>query len=259
MKKFYVLIYFILTAAIIFAAGEQEKPNYSNIPTQYTAIDLEMDINDELAISSIDAINIYDMENNLLRKVEELFNDFKKKYFLEFHVGAKYGVLKEIHMRENVDADLSPIPIYLSPEVLFKLNLFNPKIYNSKILLNEISLIKEIVLLYKINLSTETWSHINYIEKELVKYEEQIFFKRISIGVGMPFEFNPQESYESNLFFDKINFVIGYDIMDILTINVGYNIVTFDEFYVGASFDVSTPVINSTDVFSSYMKELLRI
>ena len=261
MKNIFVGIFILLTTVALFAGGEQEASSNRNSATRYGAIELEMDVHDELSVTGIDAINTYDMENYLLGKIEDLFDDFEKKYYLEFHIGAKYNVLTDMYLKvdEVQDGVFEEVPIKISPEVLIKLNLFNPKIYNSNILLNKILIIREIVTYYKIDLSPETWVKVNYIENYLKKYEEQMFFKRISVGIGLPFELNPEENYQDNLVIDKMNIFLGYDVMDIVTINLGYNIVTFDEIYLGASFDISTPVINASDVFSDYVKKLLRI
>jgi len=254
MKKILVLILLVIQSYYLFSEGDKEYSMPSS--PSWSGIEYQIDLIDNDSNSSIEQLTRYDIEKDILYRIDTVFEKYEKKLYFEFHIGLVKSFNDTLYIVN--DGDLTK-QYYTSPEAKVKFNILNPKIYRYENILNEIILIKEIILYYNISLSPDIIRQLSYIENQLLKYRKENQFKRFSIGLGIPFKFDSSNSYQNNILMDELNVFVGYDIMDILTLSVGYNIVTYDDFYIGLSIDVSTPAIGISDSFLRYISDLLRI
>ncbi len=262
LKKIFLASFFFITIGFLFSNGNEEVKNKNNYSSGINNIEYNLDLMNENSMPALELVNRQKKEQELLNRIEDILYNANNRVYFETHFGviksfndSIYTVTEEA---DNYDDDL-PLEMYFAPEVLFKLNLFNPKIYNSKKLLSKLYLVTEIAHYYNIKFDSGISNKMKQIEDELLAYNKQKYIKRISLGIGIPLSFEPGDDYTQNMKLSHINAFVGYDIMDIATVSIGYNLVTFDEFYVGISMDISTPVTYASKDFMLYLKNIFGV
>ena len=264
MKKIVISLICMLIVIPVFSNSEAEAPGKYDPPLIGSSayIDYEIDVLDQEAPEAIRAINRRNIEKDLFNKIDNIFDDYERKYYFEAHIGFACSLNNGIHKEEKIiNEEPTEYDVFVAPGMLFRFNLFNPKIYNSKKILDDISIIKGLSAYYNIELPIDILRKLLIIENKLLKYEREVFFKRISVGIGLPFKFSPGENgqFEDFLVTGETFGFVGYDIMDLFSVFGGFNLVDFDDYYLGISMDISSPIINATSDFLNYLMRLLKI
>jgi len=168
MKKISVLILLVMQSFYLFSEGDKDYAIPS--PPSRSDIEYQIDLIDKDSSSSIEQLTRYNIEKNILDRIDTIFEKYEKKVYFEFHIGLVKSFNDTLYIIN--DGDLVK-QYYTSPEAKVKFNILNPKIYRYENILNEIILIKEIILYYNITLSTDIIRQLSYIENQLVKYRKE--------------------------------------------------------------------------------------
>ncbi len=202
------------------------------------------DVNDTNSLTVIDKINDFAILQDVLYIVHEIEDDANNRVHFEFHLagGANY----------NFDLDT----IGLVGAISFKVNLCNPKIPNAPDILANINKLHNLVSMTGCSLPEITSARLDVIEQNLKKYNSQFWWKRVSVGVSVPFiETN---SYDRPRFNYKDAYLfIGYDLGDVITFQAGMNGSMSP--LLAASVDLSTPLYSLAVDFKDMISRLLRL
>ena len=238
LRKGRVGICFFLIPAIIFSQAYQGLRYYPPTPTSF------YDINDSNSLTVIDKINNYNLFQNVLYFVHKIEDDANNRIHFEMHItgGVSY----------NIDAE----SISWLGGVSFKINLFNPKIPNANDILVDINRLHNLVEISGFNLPAATAERINGIESRLKEYDQQFWWKRLSVGATMPFIETEYYDY-IRLNYKNIYIFGGYDLGDVITLLIGLN--KDKKILLAASVDLSTPLYSLAEDFKNMVSRLLRL
>jgi hypothetical protein len=252
-----------------------------SLATQVQALNLDLDLGDEKNNTNIDKYLDYERQrdkqiddinernrklgivdsliSNSLNSIMDKYNN--DKVYLEFHLG----------MIAYFNFDRTNL---LGSNLGIKYNLYNPKRINNNDLKGDIASLEEILIGNQIELSGENKSKIEAIKTEIDDYDKSII-KRIGVGISMPFlpvlggggYPSPADLdakgivYWAGLYFfyKDLSLFASVDITDYLTLELGYNIFTFQGFYMGASFDLSSPVNLLFKNFLDYLQHFFGV
>jgi hypothetical protein len=196
----------------------------------------------------IDIIN-----NNIIRRLDDIFRLYNSNnIYFEFHVG--------------LEEKFSFKPSYLPTANLgFKYNISSPKMINNNDLMSKIEALDELLLENNLTLSETNKARMEKIKLEITEYEK-VIFKRLGVGISVPFfpVLSPSVVTDDiiqmagNYFFYKdVSLFVSADITDFITIEAGFDIIDLDSYYIGFSFDLSSPFNNTFRYFLNYMEQLL--
>lgn len=137
--------------------------------------------------------------------------------------------------------------------LLVKFNLNNPKLPFAPTVLQKINYIREASLQFKVPLSPEAIAKMDSIQKDLEAYQAEFLLKRWSLGLGLPFAM--QDSLGTawsgaNVKFEDTFLFVGSDFGDLFTVQLGSNFF-FNRFFLGVSFDISTPILQYSNGFTN--------
>lgn len=235
LTKGEVGICFFLIPAIIFSQAYQGLRYYPPNPTGF------YDINDSNSMTVIDKINSYNLFQNVLHSIHKIEDDANNRIHFEMHItgGLSY----------NIDAESTA---WLGG-VSFKINLFNPKIPNANDILVDINRLHDLVEISGFNLPAATAERIYGIESWLKEYNQQFWWKRLSVGVTIPFF--ETEYHNIRLNYKGIYIFGGYDLGDVITLLIGVN--KDKKILLAASVDLSTPLFSLAEDFKDMVSRLL--
>lgn len=231
-------IYFYLIPVIMLSQTYQGLRFYPPAPTAF------YDINDSNSLTVIDKINNYNLFQNVLYFVHEIEDKANNRIHFEMHItgGLNY----------NLDADT----ISWVGAATFKINLFNPKIPNANDVLVDINRLHNLVEITGFTLPSATAERINHIESQLKKYNNQFWWKRLSIGATIPFIETAYYDYV-RVNYKDVYIVGGYDLGDVVTLLIGMN--KDKKILWAVSVDLSTPLYSLAEDFKDMISRLLRI
>jgi len=216
----------LLAASMSFG---QSTSSVRQVPLSQSQIRYDLNINDSTSAPLIDKINEYSLKVNAIRTLEELEKNFSNRIRWEFHFGTGTGYDR---MTDSVQGALM---------VSVKLNLNNPKLPSPKNILAKANKIRNYLAIGHYEFADNANRRLDSIEGGTKEYLDQMWWKRLSIGLSF-LKVNTTETRSSLAYtFDAPAFFVGYDFGDILTMQLGYSY--FRQYgYLGASLDISTPV-----------------
>jgi hypothetical protein len=225
-------------------------------------------------IGIVNAINDYNVKQTILNtyyQIEEMANE---KIWFEFHIGFGENTFFSTNKAElithnylsNPYSDSTNYTSSFNGNLLLKVNLFNPKLPYATTLISRMDYLQELVDQYGLPLSADAATNLAKIRKTIEDYNSEFWYKRVSLGLGIPFNPLPNTSYNNNstslagnIFHVEDTFVfVGYDLGDFATIELGAN-VYLNRIFLGASFDVSTPSYQLSAGFVSLVKSLFGV
>lgn len=227
-----------LTIFFSFAFGSQlYYPRY-----QQYRIDAFYDINDSNSVTVIDQMNSYYIMQNVLYLTHKIEDGADDRIHFEFHVGG------------GASFDSDNDTTNLLGAISFKINLFNPKIPNAHEIIASIHELQNLTDITGFELPTNSEERIDAIYDQLKKYNNEFWWKRLSIGVSIPFndvDFPPRFNFTETYLF------VGYDLGDVVTLQVGANM--NKKMLVAASIDLSTPLYSLAEDFKDMVSRFLKL
>ena len=230
-----------LLIPVLFVSLAEAQMKY---PKYYPQLSGFYDANDSSSATLVDRMNSYNIMQDILYLTHKIEDDADNRMHFEFHVaGGLYydGVLDTVGFNAGISV---------------KINLGNPKIPNSYEIVNNIHELKNRIAITGFQLPDLTLKNIEAIENQMIRYNRQFWWKRLSFGATVPFStntnYNPPyfQVSESYLF-------LGYDLGDVITLQLGANLQK--KVFMAASVDLSTPLYSLAEDFKDMLSRLLRI
>jgi hypothetical protein len=195
---------------------------------------------------------MYDLSLRLADEYYRILDAYQDKIWLEVHT----GICQEVRFDSE--------RWYYGPMIGFRLNLLQPKIPKPGTLLARIYTFNALLAHYGITLEPEDRRRIDTIRQELEQYTNSRFFKRLGIGVSLPYAvteeggqlFEGTEYLYGYFLFDRPYVFVAYDPVDFISFNAGVN-TYLESAFAGVSFDISTPIRSAFRGFNEWLKELV--
>lgn len=248
------MTFLILSIQLLHAGGEAEetildRPSSSGSDS---TIVYELDVADDRNAKVVDSIQMYDLSLRLADEYYSILDNYQDKIWLEVHA----GICQEIRFDSS--------RWFTGPMIGLRLNLLEPKIPQPGKLLSRIYTFDGLVTQYGVVLEPKDRDRIDTIRRELERYTDSGYFKRLGIGVSFPYAVTEEkgELFDGTRYlytyflFDRPYIFVAYDPVDFLSFNAGVNIYLESAFF-GLSFDISTPVRTAFRGFNEWLKELV--
>lgn len=232
-------------AAPAQSAAPYDSRKYFYFPGNY--IQENINLNDSTSRNLIDRINDYQYQGLIIQAFKDLEDHYSER--IRFEVQLAPGLLHRFQS-DNPYRDSSFL--FLS----FKLNLNNPKIPQPQYIINKAHYLKNYLAGRDYAYRGEMLARAQAIEDEVAKYQKQVWWKRVSIGVSVPIYSTNTYSYfswKSN----RAAAFAGYDIGDICTIQMGAS--ADRSLYASLGVDVSTPLYLLTERAVSTLANILGV
>lgn len=216
-----------------------------------------LDMNDSNS-TVVDKINIFNVRQSLASEYQKIIKMSEDRIYFEGHLGFSGNYLLSLpstYLQSESLYHISTNNLGDNLSLLFKFNLFNPKMpYYNNYLISEIKYLEELNAQYGIPLSQSASNTIADIKKKIEDYNNEFWYKRISVGFGIPMDFlGTGVSYPSFFAISDAFFFAGYDLGDLITIELGSNF-TLNRIFFGISFDITTPLYQSSGNFIDFLK-----
>lgn len=237
------------------------------------ALEIENSISPKLELSKndtdiIDKINEYNVRQILANEYLKINKMAQDKVYFEGHLGMSGNYFAGGSDTYNILKGLNTNTTSINMNLLLKFNLVNPKMpYYNNYLISEIRYLEELIQQYGFTLSDSASKQLESLKKEIKTYQEQFWYKRISLGIGFPFNilldsgtfFNQDNNtnhtvdlYNSLFATQDIFFFVGYDLGDYVTLELGSNIY-LNRIFLGVSIDITTPMYLSSSRFFDFL------
>jgi hypothetical protein len=253
----------VLAPIVVYGGGETEESSppqrVLNRPSTggRVRIDYEIDVTDPDNTEAVDAIQMYDLSLRLADEYYRILDSYENQVWLEVHT----GIGREVRF----DGDRP----FLGPVIAFRMNLLHPKIPDSGSLLARLYAFDALLSQYGIVLEPDDRNRIDSIRGELEDYRRRTFFKRVAVGVGLPYvasedraqEYFPDENtrYLFGYFlFDRPYFFVAYDPVDFISAHAGINL-WGEGAFAAVTFDISTPVRTAFRQFNYWLERMLNL
>ncbi len=220
----------------------------------------ELNVTQPAGKDAVDALLQREATVAILAEYDDLLRYAYVKADMEMHLGfggnlflGSEGQLVNHNYNLVTDYNGAAHRLTLNGNILVKFNLNNPKLPFAPTILQKINYIREATQQYKVPLSPEAQAKIDQIQKDLEAYQAEFFFKRWSMGLGLPFTLQDglgSGASSANVKFEDTFLFVGTDFGDLFTVELGSNCF-FNRFFVGLSVDISTPVMQYSNGFTN--------
>jgi|GEM_PF-5458644 len=200
------------------------------------------DVNDTNSVPVVDRMNQYNVMKEMLYFTYQIEDAADNRIHFELHLGG------------SATFDSENDTTFLNGIISFKLNLLNPKIPNSRDIVDDIHKLQNLADMTGFQLPPRAGERIDEIRQNLEKYNKQFWWKRISVSASVPIT---DFDYLPGFDFQKTYLCLGYDFGDVLTLQVGANI--DKEYLIAASVDLSTPLYSLAEDFKYMVSRLLKL
>ncbi len=228
---------------------EKQKSDIEIINLNQKNSESNTQVNHDNSVFLKERAHNYNVEANIISRLTYVNNVLDDRVRWEFHVVA--GARSTFTTPEGF-AGLG-----------IKFNLNNPKILNTHNVMSSLNEISYFIDSYNHSNKEILKSKFQKYQDIMKKYNAEVFWKRVSIGVTIPLvdsasgltysSANRNNRYRYDYFFSKIYCNVGYDIADWVTFNGGVNM--DGEFTAAFSIDISTPVTSSLYNFMNYLAD----
>ena len=254
MKKsvLIILLSAILLTSLNALGGKEPVPDPFLSQNEGSALNYNLDLANPQAGDAIILLNRFYIEKDLNHRLTKIYNNYEKKIHFEFHMGFSQKLSGDFGKETKNSDDARSYD--LLPLIMLKLNVTNPKHFRPAKTLNEIRMVEEIMEYAQIRFTQKTLGDLAKIRSDLLEYQSNWLYRRISLGVALPFLFYNSGDYDHRFLLEDLNVFVGYDLADFATLSAGYNLTTGKDFYLTLSTDISTPVMELTDFALDFFK-----
>ena len=226
---------------ILFSVCAFAQPSY---PSRYPSPNISgfFDVHDTTSVTTIDKINSYYVMQDMLNLAYRIEDRGNNRVHFELHLA---GVM-------NYDFDSTETGY--QGAISFKFNLFNPKIPDAPDILADIHKFHSLREISDFPFPEQAEKRILNIEDHLQQYNQQFWWKRLSVGLTVPFI---EPGYGPSFQWEDFYLFAGYDFGDVVTLQLGMN--RDKKAMLAVSVDLSTPLRSLAEDFKNMVSRLLGI
>jgi hypothetical protein len=254
MRKHLVLFYIALIVGIFISSADHAFSQTAiNAPYNYKSylsqqyIQENLNLNDSTSIDIVDKLNEYQIQSTVINAFKDIEDHYNDRMNLEVHVGPGF-----VHKFKANAPYRDTAYIFVS----FKFNLVNPKLPQPRTVINKVHYLKNYLTTREYPFKSEMLKQAQVIEDGASKYQQEFWWKRVSLGLSIPiFSTSMYSTYKFRT--EKTAIFAGYDLGDKITLQLGGSI--DKSVYFAVTTDVSTPLYYFSDKAISMLARMVGI